>query len=181
MLRFFVVFYRVGGLFLTLYLLGFLSYVQLYPRAYAQPDTTTINTMDAYVVLTGDANRVEAGLDMLQQNPRPLLISGVHPDVQMRELTQARALSQALEDLIVLDYTAQSTKQNVAATRAWAELKQVQHIGLLTSNYHIPRAQLLFWLFAPHLQITPIALPTERSWWFVWREYNKLLVAPFLS
>lgn len=176
--RFFVVLYRVGGLFLTLYVLGFLVFLQLYPTHTPAAD---LSRAEALIVLTGDANRVEAGLDMLAQDPRPLFISGVHPDVRMHELTSARNLDPALEDLIVLDYTAQTTKQNVAATRAWTDLEQFNHIALLTSDYHMPRARLLFWLFAPDIQVTPVALQTERSLKFIWWEYNKLLVAPFLS
>lgn len=156
---------------------GFGMFVVMLPKPFVG-----IPPLDGLVVFTGGSNRVAAGLNALQNGfGGQVLISGVHPDVKINELPGAQSLDEATRQRITLDYAADTTHRNVDQTLAWAEMHNLRRIGVVTSTYHTLRSRLLFWLQGGNLNVVMLPVqPGDTGVRFLWREYNKLLVAPLL-
>lgn len=136
-------------------------------------------TADGIVVLTGGAQRVSTGLDLLTQGRgKRLLISGVHKDVKPHELLPEPSRP------IDLGYDAQNTIQNAQETRGWVISHGYQSIILVTSRYHMRRALLEFAQRLPNVKLFayPVSSLTyahqeELLLRILWREYNKYILA----
>jgi uncharacterized SAM-binding protein YcdF (DUF218 family) len=164
------------GWAVLLYIVGFFIYVVLLPRTvYEAP-----RQVDALVILTGAAGRLGHGLTLMSTTQVPTLISGVHPQVSLTDLTRGAPLDGNTLTLLTIDHAAETTRQNVAVTRRWSQSIGVQQLGVVTSHYHMPRARLLFAMYAPELDVVPLPVETSAPRSFLWREYTKLVVAPFL-
>jgi uncharacterized SAM-binding protein YcdF (DUF218 family) len=163
-----------GAVFL--YLLGFFTYVALLPHTVHDVP----RQVEALVVLTGGAGRLGHGLALMSAAQVPTLISGVHPRVSLADLTRGTQLKKDMLVLLTIDHAAQTTRQNIIATRRWSRSIGVKEVGVVTSHYHMPRARLLFAMYAPELNMTPLPIETSAPWSFLWREYAKLVVAPLL-
>lgn len=106
-----------------------------------QPEQRT----DAIVVLTGDADRIDTGVMLLQQGmAKKLFISGVFEGVVLPEIVR-ESVREASPDLccIELGHTARSTFQNAEEVTQWAEKAGMTSLRLVTSDYHMPRSQLV--------------------------------------
>lgn len=104
---------------------------------------------DAIIVLTGGAQRVNKGLDLLSTGQgKKLFITGVNGHVSLQEilnLWKRPIIEQDSNDCcIVLDHKARNTIQNAQETRIWAQQEQIRTLRLVTSDYHMPRARLEF-------------------------------------
>lgn len=120
---------------------------------------------EALVVLTGDKNRIPKALELLQTRPQSwLLISGVSKKTSLPEVA---ALSEAslrndlkLWDRVVVDSNATSTVENAQETDKILQSKGLNHMILITSDYHMLRALAVFkkWVAA---QIIPYAVSSE--------------------
>ncbi|NBX66204.1 MAG: YdcF family protein [Proteobacteria bacterium] len=143
---------------------------------------------DLAVVLTGGTGRVEAGFELLaDERAEALLISGVHKDVTLSDLIELWNTSEdrknkiARHCCIVLGRSADDTKNNAAETYAYVEDKEIKTIRIVTSNYHIPRAWILFSRALPGitLSVWPVAGNgplTAVFWRNVFVEYSKTLL-----
>lgn len=167
------------SLLASAYLFGFALFVMLLPT----PFTTLPDTLDGLATFTGGSGRVEAALKEVQQGfAGPILISGSNeattlPDILAHTGAELTARQQSH---IVYD-TAQTTRQNITSLTAWAGYYNLTDIGLITSTYHVPRVKLLALLHARHLNLTYLAVqPADPGLHPLFREYNKLLVAPLL-
>lgn len=165
----------VGLAFLWLAGFGlFLEYVRgMQPQNPAQPT-------DAIIVLTGGAQRVNKGLDLLSTGQgKKLFITGVNGHVSLQEimnLWKRPIIEQDSNDCcIVLDHKAQNTIQNAQETRTWAQKEQIKTLRLVTSDYHMPRARLEFKHNIPGITILawPVKAHTEKT------EINELLRLSF--
>lgn len=143
------------------------------------PKLPVQGTADAIVVLTGGAQRVSTGIDLLAQGKgKRLLISGVHKDVKPRELLPEPSLP------VDLGYAAHNTIQNAQETRAWVLSHQYTSLVLVTSRYHMRRALLEFAQRLPSIELfsypvsgAPYRQQEELLLRLLWREYNKYILA----
>ncbi|MDD9919566.1 MAG: YdcF family protein [Alphaproteobacteria bacterium] len=161
-----------------LILAGFVIYLITLP----QPVLKIPYNLSHAVVFTGGAGRINLALDILTKNPNTkIIISGIHRQTSLADITAGYDLTPQQLNQIALDYTAQTTRQNVTFIKQWSKQYGVKEIGIITSAYHVPRVKLLVRLLAPELTVTllPVRLPTTSS--FFLREYVKLLATPWLE
>ena len=79
-----------------------------------------------------------------------MLITGVGKGIsnQLTETFAKSARQKAIFACCVdLDATAIDTKGNAIAARNWAQAHQLSSLSLVTANYHMPRALLVFSVF----------------------------------
>ncbi|MCM2344658.1 MAG: YdcF family protein [Alphaproteobacteria bacterium] len=143
---------------------------------------------DAIIVLTGGAQRVNQGLDLLAQGQaKKLFISGVNGHVTLNEildLWQRPIIKQDIDDCcIILDHKAKNTIQNARETKLWAEQQGIKTIRLVTSDYHMPRARLEFHATMPDVEILPWPVKSSSNqteqvkfWQVCFGEYNKSII-----
>lgn len=152
-----------------------------------QPQNPTEAT-DAIIVLTGGAQRVNKGLDLLSTGQgKKLFITGVNGHVSLQEimgLWRRPIIEEDANDCcIVLDHKARNTIQNAQETRIWAQKEQIKTLRLVTSDYHMPRARLEFHKNIPGIRILAwpvkahIQSGTRNDFLrLTFEEYNKTLV-----
>ena len=154
-----------------------------------ETDLTKLDQTDGIVVTTGGQQRLVEGLNLLVSGTtEKLLISGVGKGVNKAVLVQELNLNDqqvsALLCCVELEYGALDTRGNALAARAWIDLNGLNSIRLVTANYHMPRAEIVFSRAMPDVEIrqwavSPDALDIER-WWqdpvivrLLTREYAK--------
>jgi uncharacterized SAM-binding protein YcdF (DUF218 family) len=169
-----------AGLFSSAYVLGFAMFVVTLP----QPFTTLPEGLEGLATFTGGSGRVETALRQVQRGfEGPILISGSHYKSRLTDilaLTETQ-LTPSQQQHIVYD-SAQTTRENMTSLKAWAGYNNISRIGLVTSTYHVPRVKLLAWAYARPIQISYLAVqPADSGLRTLFREYNKLLLAPILK
>jgi uncharacterized SAM-binding protein YcdF (DUF218 family) len=120
---------------------------------------------DGIVVLTGDRDRIETAVRLLEQRKgRRLLISGVHP------LTSASAIGRKVpaarelfECCIDIDKAALDTVGNAQETAKWARANGFSSLIVVTSDYHMPRSLTLIRAALPEAQILPHAVRSAKA------------------
>ncbi|MGE3974799.1 MAG: YdcF family protein [Bdellovibrionales bacterium] len=107
---------------------------------------TQDSSADCGVVLTGGANRLKEGLDLLNQRAiLKLIISGVHPRAQLREIfPQLSFYGSINENDIILEKRSLTTFGNAQQSLALVEALRCRDIVLITSQIHIHRALQTF-------------------------------------
>lgn len=165
---------------------GFIAFAQYVDRV-SPPES--LATADGIVVWTGKGGgRLQAGVDLLQsEKGERLLISGVHEDNGPAQISELTGLTTELAECCLdLDYAAKDTIGNARETASWAMALDYDHIILVTSAYHMPRAQVEIAATAGRIRISPY--PVERAdtrKWYksadrtkrLFQEYSKLLLA----
>jgi uncharacterized SAM-binding protein YcdF (DUF218 family) len=103
-------------------------------------------TADCGVVLTGGANRLKEGLDLLSQKAiLKLIISGVHPKAQLREIFPQLPLYSTINETdIILEKKSLTTYGNAQQSQALVEALRCRDIVLVTSQIHLHRAMATF-------------------------------------
>ncbi|WP_209017521.1 YdcF family protein [Roseibium aggregatum] len=98
---------------------------------------------DAIVVLTGGHARVNEAIRLLEEGrANRLLISGVHPGTTREQLAVVTSSHKPLEKGSVdLDRVALNTAGNAAETASWVRKNGFSSLLLVTSAYHLPRAE----------------------------------------
>lgn len=165
---------------------GLVWFAALIPDRVDDPATRT----DAIVVLTGGAERIRTGLDLLAAGAgERLLITGVNRDVSVDAILRyAPGTPESLKPDIDLGYEADNTSGNAAEAAAWVRANGYRSLRLVTSNYHLPRSLLEFRRMLPGVEIVanPVipASVANGKWWrhpstfaLVAGEYTKYLVA----
>ncbi len=135
----------------------------------AAPDD--LSHSDAIVSLAGGSRRLDRGLDLLLDGKADvLLLSGTGSGTGLKEIYPGRDLSLLHPgQVILLEDRSTSTYEN--AIEAWAVLAargQVHDIVLLTSNYHMLRAEFCFRkVFPEHVRIRayPVEAVKSADWW----------------
>ncbi|GHA98403.1 hypothetical protein GCM10009069_21600 [Algimonas arctica] len=158
--------------FLTALLLGGLAGGFIAFASYVDNLDTPIDLpkADGIVVWTGlGGGRLEkAGALMEQGLGERLLISGVNTSLTEAVVSRLAGLS---DDTAVccmdVDYAALDTRGNARETAAWAEALGYDHIILVTSSYHMPRAQVEIGYEMAGLRITavPVRNESRNQWW----------------
>lgn len=122
---------------------GFLWFLGAVAAAPGAPERRT----DAIIVLTGGAERVRTGLDLLDAGQAPrLLVSGAAPRLTLAEFARAHGRgAAALAGRVTLGRAAATTVGNAAETAAWLRaqgLGEAASLRVVTAGYHMPRALL---------------------------------------
>lgn len=166
---------RVGVALVGLYVVGFGGFLVLLPKP-----TAGLPPVDGLVVFTGGEGRVRTALELVAAGfGGPVLISGVYPAVQVRELEGALALDRSQLAKVMLDKQALTTRENMANTLRWADVWGLRRVGVVTSTYHAPRVWLLRWWYEAddRLVVVPVQ-PQRSSVRDLLLEYSKLWLLP---
>ena len=135
-------------LLLIVYLYSFLKYL-----SNINDQLSLKNNMSNIVVITGGVGRIKAGIDLLSNSDNTrLLISGVGKGVTRADLlpTNFSLYSKRVD----LGYFADSTLGNALETKDWVKRNNFDNIILVTDNWHVPRAKLLFEEAMPEVKIS---------------------------
>ena len=133
---------------------------------------------DGIVVWTGSGGgRLEAATQLLQQGKgERLLISGVNAQNSREDIKALLGLSDALDSCCVdLDYAAEDTIGNARETSIWAEALGFEHILLVTSAYHMPRAKVEIRSAVGPIRITPYPVKSGENgrWWKDRKQFDR--------
>lgn len=134
---------------------------------------------DGVVVLTGGPGRLVRGLEVLQHgSAKRLLISGVGPRIDKRELAAAVEAPGALfGSRVDLGVRAIDTRSNAIETAAWAAHHNYRSLRIVTSSVHMRRAlQELRARLPATISLLPDAVAVDTGADSVGREYSKYLV-----
>ena len=151
--------YYITGLLFVFYLYSFLKFVNNIEDKKLSRDYSY-----DIVVITGGSGRIKTGAKLLSNSVNSrLLISGVGMGVKRSEILSRFGLDTKRVDL---GYNANSTRGNAIETKNWVKKNGFKKIVLVTDNWHLPRAKLLFEAAMPGIKIIPHSV-------FVKRENNK--------
>ena len=178
-------FYRIVLFSVTSFALiwaaGFIGFNVHIKSMHKQPHPPT----QAIIVLTGGPDRINTGLDLLNEKmAEHLFISGVNTQVSVEQLISLwREDVPAPPCCIVLGHMAQNTFENAAEARDWMRVNEIKSAWILTANYHMPRAWMEFQSMLPDMDLHPypvISTDIENSLplylYVALREYNKTLL-----
>lgn len=100
---------------------------------------------DCAIVLTGGPARVREGFDLLaEKKVKKLIISGVNPDVKVRELLPPWIFYGLNEDDVVLEKRSETTWGNAQQSLPIVEALHCRDVLLVTSRIHMRRALRTF-------------------------------------
>ncbi|MEL6686361.1 MAG: YdcF family protein [Pseudomonadota bacterium] len=165
--------------------IGFLTYAN-HTDSLSTPDT--IPEANGIVVFTGGGGgRLEMGGQLLEAHlGARVFVSGVNPSLENAAVANLMGVSETLAECCIdLDYVALDTRENAQQTALWAKANDYEHVLLVTSTYHMPRAKAELSYAMPGLQITSIPVKTgwHSKWWerrdrfrLVLGEYGKYLL-----
>jgi uncharacterized SAM-binding protein YcdF (DUF218 family) len=146
----------IGLLVIFIWGVGFTRFIEAVPRV-APSDAVKA---DAIVVLTGGAQRLGAGFQLLREGRgASLFVSGVHGDVRASDLHALAVLHETAEEkdlprcCVEFGTEAQDTKGNAKEIAAWAREKNLKSLIMVTSNYHMQRAFLELRAALPEVQM----------------------------
>ncbi|PCI28402.1 hypothetical protein COB52_03735 [Candidatus Kaiserbacteria bacterium] len=108
------------------------------------------HSADCAVVLTGGANRVREGFDLLaQKRIKKLILSGVHPKAHLREIFPQWPFYGAIrEEDVVLERRSKTTYGNIQQSLPLLEALYCRDVVLVTSRLHMHRALKTFQSFS---------------------------------
>lgn len=155
------------GIFFVLF-----AFVLLMGREFGRVRSQTVNSWtedvsaDCAVVLTGGANRIREGIDLLAQKAvQKLIISGVHPKSTLREIFPILPFYGTVNDQdIILEKRSTTTYGNAQQTLPLVEALKCRDLVLVTSQFHMYRALNTFrGSFPVQIPIVPRAVIAGRS------------------
>lgn len=138
----------------------------------------TLPAADGIVVWTGaGGGRLSAATALLDDGKgERLLISGVNEKNSRSDIEALLDLSDDLEACCLdLDYAAKNTIGNARETALWAQALGYEHIILVTSAYHMPRATVEIGNAAGRVQITryPVTSIENGAWWKDKKQFSR--------
>ena len=146
--------------------------------------------VDAIVTLAGGSGRMQRGLDLLMaESGEILLLSGTYHGVGLAEIFPDRDLSGLpAGGVVVIESLSTSPHENAIEARGVLRAgglgrPPVTTLALITSNYHMRRAELIFReVFGDEVRIyaVPVSDPdTERDTWWKTRRGRRLVLTEF--
>tara|TARA_B110000238_G_C16001953_1_gene384887 strand:- start:44 stop:616 length:573 start_codon:yes stop_codon:yes gene_type:complete len=139
------------GTFVILYFVSLLSFVLDIDKKYIIK-----NHSNNIVVLTGNAQRLVSGLNLMSNNDKSrMLITGVAKGVKHFDIIKNKNIN---KNRVELGYKAQNTQGNAIETSVWMKKYNINDIILVTDDWHMQRALLLFNGIISNIQITPYAI-----------------------
>jgi uncharacterized SAM-binding protein YcdF (DUF218 family) len=149
---------------------------------------------DGIVVLTGDKQRLVAGVKLLLQHPSSrLLITGVNPHTRIEDLAEALEVDVAsVTDHIDLGRNAADTMGNAEEAAVWATAHDYRSLTIVTAGYHMPRSLVEFRRRMPMVELVPYPVFPKairlKDWWrwpgttrLLFVEYHKYLASRVLN
>lgn len=133
---------------------------------------------DGIVVWTGrGGGRLSAATKLLEdQKGERLLISGVNAQNSRADIAKLLGISKELDSCCVdLDYAAEDTIGNARETKMWADALGYEHIILVTSSYHMPRAKIEIRNAVGPIRITPYPVKSTENgrWWKDRKQFDR--------
>jgi uncharacterized SAM-binding protein YcdF (DUF218 family) len=177
-------FFLAVMLFVLAYVLGFVAFVSLLPKAPAD-----LSGADGIVVLTGGETRLGRADALFESGVgKRLLISGVDQTTTKETLKHLIHGGARFECCADLGYAAEDTRGNAQETADWARANNFHHLILVTARYHMPRSLREFSAAMPDVHFLPYPVEQERidlaGWWrhprtifLLHREYVKYLAS----
>jgi uncharacterized SAM-binding protein YcdF (DUF218 family) len=112
-------------------------------------DTKLSAPIDGLVVATGGQLRIQKGVELLAGGKADrMLISGVGKGITKELLKENLAISNRqarfFDCCVEIEFTATDTNGNAQATFEWMQKHALDDILLVSANYHLPRAELIF-------------------------------------
>lgn len=153
---------HIGGLLFAVALIfAWLDFSAFCQRA-ANLTVPDAHQGDAVIALTGGSGlRIAAGVRLIEAGAAPhLLVSGVHPDVTMDQITAlAGGPASIYACCVTLGRVAETTAGNAAETARWASDEGHRKLIIVTSDYHMPRSLILLHRAMPELEL--VAYPVR--------------------
>ena len=166
---------RLLSFALVLWALGF----ALFAVTLGKPAPADAPTTDAIVALTGGKGRIELAARLLAEGKgKRLLIAGADPSVRKEDLMRRLGGKPGLAACCVdLGSESVDTRSNAEETRRWLERRRFDSLRLVTSDWHMRRAQYEFErTLGPDYRVVPDAVRTEPGLRTLFAEYNKYLL-----
>lgn len=147
-----------------------------------------VDKTEAIIVLTGGNGRVNKGLDLLSEGvSNKLFISGVNAGTTKKDILNSWTNRKGRNPCCFsLGYEATDTMGNADEVETWVNENDIEEILLVTSSYHIARAQLEVGKALPNVAVTPYPVLTPdfeawkgRFWKLSFSEYNKTIIRWF--
>ena len=131
---------------------------------YEAPDDNV--SVDAIIVLTGDAGRLAAGGQLLQDGRAgQLMISGVNPSATTADIRRHTGLDDtAFACCVTLGREATDTVGNAREAAAYVRANGYDRLIIVTSDYHLPRSLLEFRSNMPGVDLIPYPVRTPAPW-----------------
>ncbi len=173
------IFLLISLLLITISARTFFEYKNVQSEPVSSWKTTA--QADCAVVLTGGSGRVREGFDLLaNQNIKKLIISGVFPNAQLREIMPTWTFyGNIKEDDVILERRSETTYGNGQQSLAVVEALRCRDVILVTSRLHMYRSYRTFRsIFPSHIPIykqAVISLRYKSSFFEVLNEAFKSL------
>jgi uncharacterized SAM-binding protein YcdF (DUF218 family) len=164
---------RLVSALLLIWLIGFVLFVALLPRPAGDERT------DGIIVLTGGANRIERGVQLIEAGrARRMLVSGVNLSVRPQDfMNQFKVPPRLYACCIELGQDAVDTRSNASESADWVNKHHFKTIRLVTTDWHMRRARLELDQALPHdVAIVPDAVRSEPDLRILLTEYHKYLL-----
>jgi uncharacterized SAM-binding protein YcdF (DUF218 family) len=150
----------------------------------SQPET--IAAADAIVVLTGGTDRLKPAIELLKNGSgKKLLISGVNPETTKKDIVRAYSISPELAACCLdIDQISANTVGNATQSAKWLRINGFSSVILVTSNYHMPRAEKELHRLAGSMKITrfPLVNSDLRNWkWLEQPDAFRLILTEYLK
>ena len=176
-------------LIILAFLAGFLIYcfrAQNFAR-FAEMNRANIESSylseEAIVVLTGDRNRIPKALTLLKSRPKDILIiSGTPKGISLTDIVNQQYAAENVQQVwqkIVLESESNSTLENIKFLLPILSDKKVSNIILVTSDYHLYRAQIILKKLAPTLNVEYYAVSSDSGLSVYFNEFLKYLSYKF--
>lgn len=154
---------------LLLVVLDFVAFAGRAAKAKGDPSARA----DAVVALTGGSGlRIAAGIDLVAAGKgERLLISGVHPDVEIEDLTElAGGSAQIWGCCVDIGHRATTTLGNADETAAWAYERGYKRLIIVTSDYHMPRSLIVLRNAMEDVELVPYPVRTVHDPSAIWKD-----------
>jgi uncharacterized SAM-binding protein YcdF (DUF218 family) len=152
--------------------------------ALALPGPSQAAQTDAIVVLTGGPGRFKRALQVLAAGrAKRLLVSGVDPVVRRSEFEAVQGVPPHLSHCCIdLGKDATDTVTNAQEAVQWIEKYKFRSVRLITTNWHMRRAQFELERSLPQgVQLVIDAVESEPSMTTLVVEYNKYISRRFAA
>ena len=146
----------------------------------ALPQPMGERTTDAVVVVTGGANRIDRGLEVLDKKWAPkMLISGVDREVKTAELAKEYDKPLVLFNCCIdLGFAATDTRSNGQEVADWISRNNYKSIRLVTTDWHMRRARYeIEHLLSGDVTVYTDAVRSEPTLEMLFLEYHKYLLS----
>ena len=152
-------------------------------------DTKLSAPIDGLVVATGGQLRIQKGVELLAGGKADrMLISGVGKGITKELLKENLAISNRqarfFDCCVEIEFTATDTNGNAQATFEWMQKHALDDILLVSANYHLPRAELIFKQYLPEnsLYFQAVSPPDLKlsAWYSNWQT-TRLLLKEYLK